>query len=221
MCHIVFNHVLLMKAEHSTLEIKHFVRDRETRYWSWQLESWVNDGERGGHGLPNSRTTTFRCEARVKYQRSRIDSEKWEPPRSCKEYTSYNRKLATETIQLQHEERHEHWGQAWDKPHQQQVQWHEHEHAQDSQHSEHERKRAPCHTLWCWFTRTSWLKFWVPSCHPCTCASLLEFTSLTLHFDLSFTIFSLFFPLTHLGAAHWARQPDRHAKFAHLREQGE
>ena len=52
-------------------------------------------------------------------------------------------------------------------------------------------------SLWCWVTRTSWLKFWVPSCHPCTCASLLEFTSLTLYFDLSFTIVSLFFFLMH------------------------
>ena len=33
------------------------------------------DGERGRHGLPNSRTATFRCEIRAKYQRSRIDSE--------------------------------------------------------------------------------------------------------------------------------------------------
>ena len=32
----------------------------------------VNEGR---HGLPNSRTTTFRCEIRTKYQRSRIDSE--------------------------------------------------------------------------------------------------------------------------------------------------
>ena len=34
-----------------------------------------NNGERGGHGLPNSRTTTFCCEACAEYQRSRIDSE--------------------------------------------------------------------------------------------------------------------------------------------------
>ena len=32
-----------------------------------------DDGERGRHGLPNSRTTTFRCETRAKYMRSRID----------------------------------------------------------------------------------------------------------------------------------------------------
>ena len=51
-----------------------------------------------------------------------------------KEYTSYYRKLATETVQIQHEHQHEHWGQAWDKTHQQQVQWHEHEHAQDAHH---------------------------------------------------------------------------------------
>ena len=33
------------------------------------------NGERGGHGLPNSRATTFCCEACAEYQRSRIDSE--------------------------------------------------------------------------------------------------------------------------------------------------
>ena len=49
--------------------------------WSWR-EPWTNDGERSRHGLPNSRTTTFRCEIRAKYQRSTIDSENWEPPRS-------------------------------------------------------------------------------------------------------------------------------------------
>ena len=40
-----------------------------------------------------------------------------------------------------------------------------------------------------WVTCTIWLKFWVPSCHPCTCAFLLEFTSLIFHFDLSFPVF--------------------------------
>ena len=35
------------------------------------------------------------------------------------------------------------------------------------------------------------------TCHPCTCASLLEFTSLLFHFDLSFPIFFFFFPLLH------------------------
>ena len=62
---------------------------------------------------------------------------------------------------------------------------------------EHKRKRAPCHTLWCWVTCTSWLKFWVASCHPCTCASLSDLTSLIIYFDLSFTILSLFFPFMH------------------------
>ena len=115
----------------------------------------------------------------------------------CKEYTSYYRKLATKTIQIQQEERHEHWGQAWDKPHQQQVQWHEHEHTQDAQHLSMHWERVVFVTLWCWVTCTIWLKFWVPSCHPCTRASLLEFTSLTLYFDLSFTILSHFFLLLH------------------------
>ena len=35
----------------------------------------VSHESMSGHGLPNSRTTTFRCEARAEYQRSRIDSE--------------------------------------------------------------------------------------------------------------------------------------------------
>ena len=43
--------------------------------------------KRGGHGLPNSRATTFCCEACAEYQRSRIDSEKWEPPRSTRSST--------------------------------------------------------------------------------------------------------------------------------------
>ena len=116
---------------------------------------------------------------------------------NCEEYTSYYRKLATKTVSIQQEELQEHWGQAWDKPHQQQVQWHEHEHAQDAQHLSMHWERVVFVTLWYWVTCTSWLKFWVPSCHPCTCASLLEFTSLTLYYDLSFTIFFLFFLLMH------------------------
>ena len=35
------------------------------------------------------------------------------------------------------------------------------------------------------------------TCHPCSCAFLLEFTSLFFHFDLSFTVLSFFFPLLH------------------------
>ena len=42
MCRIVFKHVLFMNAERSTLEIKHFVKEREARYWSWRFESWTN-----------------------------------------------------------------------------------------------------------------------------------------------------------------------------------
>ena len=56
--------------------------------------SWVNNGERGGPGLPNSRTTTFRCEACAEYQRSRIDSENWKPPRS----TCSSTRSTTESI---------------------------------------------------------------------------------------------------------------------------
>ena len=37
--------------------------------------------ERGEHGLPNSRVTTFRCGACAEHKRSRIDSKNWEPPR--------------------------------------------------------------------------------------------------------------------------------------------
>ena len=41
------------------------------------------------------------------------------------------------------------------------------------------RARSLRHT-WCWVTCTSWLKFWVPSCHPCTCASLSLSSPLSL-----------------------------------------
>ena len=54
----------------------------------------TNDGERGRHGLPNSRTTTFRCEIRAKCQRSTIDSENWEPSRS----TCSSTRSTTESI---------------------------------------------------------------------------------------------------------------------------
>ena len=113
----------------------------------------------------------------------------------CKEYTSYYRELATETVQMQH------WGQAWDKPHQQQVQWHEHEHAQDAQHLS---MNASAHLVTLLMLGHMHLvaqgvpeSFHThPHGHPC--ASLLEFTFLRLYFDLSFTILSLFFTLMHL-----------------------
>ena len=35
------------------------------------------------------------------------------------------------------------------------------------------------------------------TCHPCTCAFLLEFDFLTFHFDLSFPVFFFSFPLLH------------------------
>ena len=79
-------HVLLMKAIRSTLKMNNFVKEWKIHCWSWR-ESWVNDVERGRHGLLNSRTTTFRCETRAKYQRSTIDSENWEPPRSTRSST--------------------------------------------------------------------------------------------------------------------------------------
>ena len=44
--------------------------------------------------FPNSRTTTFRCEIRAKYQRSTIDSENWEPARS----TCSSKRSTTESI---------------------------------------------------------------------------------------------------------------------------
>ena len=34
-----------------------------TRCWSWRFNSWANNDQRGEHGLPNSRVTTFCCEA--------------------------------------------------------------------------------------------------------------------------------------------------------------
>ena len=97
----------------------------------------------------------------------------------CKECTSYYRKLAAKMIQIQQEERQEHWGQAWDKPHQQQVQWHEHEHAQDAQHLSMHWERVVFVTLfWCRVTCTSWLKVFL---------SLISSTFIVIHerFSLS------------------------------------
>ena len=72
MCQTVVQHVLLMKAVRSTLKMKYFVRERKDPLL---IMTWVMS-ERGGHRLQISRTTTFRCEVRAEYQRSRIDSEK-------------------------------------------------------------------------------------------------------------------------------------------------
>ena len=58
-----------------------------------------------------------------------------------------------------------------------------------------------------------------PHSHPC--ASLLEFTSLTLYFDLSFTILSHFFLLMHLEQHTELDNLITMQKPAHLREQGE
>ena len=43
-------------------------KNGETRCWSWQFNQWANKAERGEHGLPNSRITTFCCEACAEYQ---------------------------------------------------------------------------------------------------------------------------------------------------------
>ena len=58
------------------------------------------------------------------------------------------------------------------------------------------------------------------TCHPCSCAFLLEFDFLLFYFHLSIPVF-FFFPPPALRAVLWARQPDRHAKPEHLREQSE
>ena len=89
------------------------------------------------------------------------------------------------------------------------------------------------HNIWAWtqartlshfdvgVTCTSWLQFWVPSYHPCTCASLLEFTSLTLYFDLSFTVLFHFSFLMHFEQHTELDNLIAMQKPAHLREQGE
>ena len=83
---------------------------------------------------------------------------------------------------------------------------------------EHERKRAPCHILWCWVTCISWLNFRVLSCHPCACASLFW---VHLSHSLLRSALHHLLPSHALWAAHRSRQPDRHAKHTHFREQGE
>ena len=86
-------YVLLMKAIRSTSMMKYFVKEWKIHCCSWR-ESWTNDGGRGRHGLPNSRTSIFRCEIRAKYQRSSNDSENWEPSRS----TWSSKRSTTESI---------------------------------------------------------------------------------------------------------------------------
>ena len=110
-----------------------------------------------------------------------------------KEYTYYYRKLATETIQIQHEERQEHWGQAWDNI--------------NNKYNDMNMNTRKMHNICAWTQRAPCHTFDVGS-HArrgsssesrhviqCTCASLFEFTFLSLCFDLSFTIFFLFFSL--------------------------
>ena len=88
-----FEYVLLKKTICSTLTMKYFAKE-----WKNSLlvmTRVMNQfGERTRHGLPNSRTTTFRCEIRAKYQRSTVDSENWEPPSS----TCSSARSATESI---------------------------------------------------------------------------------------------------------------------------
>ena len=138
----------------------------------------------------------------------------------CKEYISYYKKLATETIQIQHEERQGHWGQAWDKPHQQQVQWHEHEHAQDAQHLSMNESAHPITRL-----MLGHMHFLAQVLSPIM-SSMYMCVSLWVHLSHSLLRSVLHHPLpllpSHaLRAVHWAWQFDRHAKLAQLREQGE
>ena len=137
----------------------------------------------------------------------------------CKGYTSQHRKLTTETLQLQHEQRHVHWGQAWDQPHQQQVQlpW---TRARCTS-LEQEHKRTTCHTLWCRVTCTSWFQSefrHLSSMYMCV-SPWVHLSLLPLRLVLPCLL--LFLPLPALRGAHLVRQSDRHAKPAQLREQGE
>ena len=57
-------------------EVFHEAKNAQHRQWDNSWKNWRR------HGLQNSRTTTFYCEARTKCQRSRIDSENRERPKS-------------------------------------------------------------------------------------------------------------------------------------------
>ena len=64
------------------------LRDRTERSVAdYDMSHESSNGKRGEHGLQNSTTTTFHCETRAEYQRSRIDSENCEPPRSTRSST--------------------------------------------------------------------------------------------------------------------------------------
>ena len=109
----------------------------------------------------------------------------------CKEYISYYRKLATKIVYLQPEQQHEHWEQAWDKPHQQQVQWHEHRHAQVAHVSMHwERVVFVFRLMMCHMHLMAQdvLESHLIHVHSHTWAFLLDFTFLPSCFDLSFTV---------------------------------
>ena len=130
-------------------------------------------------------------------KKTRQDERERRKDEKCKDHTSFYRKLATETVYLQPEQRHEHWGQAWDKPHQQ-VQWQEHEHAQHAQRlSMNASAQFLSHLLMFGHMHFVAQVFMSVICHPCTWAFLLEFTFLPFYFNLSFTVLSFFFPLLH------------------------
>ena len=107
---------------------------------------------------------------------------------------------------------------------QQQVQLHEQTRARCTS-LEQEHKRTTCHTLWCRVTCTSW--FQSESRHL---SSMYMCVSPWVHLSLLLLrpvlpCLLLFLPPSAFRAAHWVRQPDRqpdrHAKLAQLREQGE
>ena len=70
MCQTVFKHVPLMKAKRSTLKMQYFVKERKVPLRMSHESVMVNEADMD---FPNSRTATYRCEARADYQRSRID----------------------------------------------------------------------------------------------------------------------------------------------------
>ena len=72
-----------------------------TRCKPRRFKSWANNAERGEHGLPNSRVTTFCCEACTEHKRSRIDLENREPPRSTCSSTRSTTKQSLQPVQCE------------------------------------------------------------------------------------------------------------------------
>ena len=81
LCQKVLKLVLVMKAKHSTLESKRFVKERRDPLLTMSIQVMSKQCWTRWTGLPNSRIATFWCETCAEYQRSRIQKIENHPDR--------------------------------------------------------------------------------------------------------------------------------------------